>query len=120
MTSKILLDTGPSTRGFHRLEAHFRCPRLYALGYGQAGAGGALARKSREQFPPAAPLVRGSIGHAGLAHLYIRQLHAQNGGNPDRYYKPTEAMALVADSFGDLGLEMLPVATKVVLPIRIG
>ena len=65
-------------------------------------------------FPPSPPLVRGSIGHAGLAHLYARQRAAQAGQDPDSYYKPLEAMSLVAGTFGPLGAEMLPVACRAV------
>ena len=91
-----------------------RCPQLYAWGYGQAGAGGERAKAARERFPLRAPLVRGSIGHVGLAHLYARLMAAQNGADPDAYYLPTEAMGLVADSFGELGTSMLPVAARTV------
>ncbi len=111
---KTLIDTGPSRRGWHRLEAHMRCPTLFAWGYGQAGAGGEAAERSRTRFPPGPPLVRGSIGHVGLAHLYARLKAVQESSDPDRFYLPTEAMGLVADSFGELGAEMLPVATRVV------
>ena len=114
---KILIDTGPSSRGWHRLESHLRCPQLYAWGYGQAGAGGDRAQIPWTHFPPTAPLVRGSIGHAGLAHLYARQREVQRGGDPDRYFLPTEAMEMVARVFGynsELGMQLLPVTTRVV------
>lgn len=121
LADKILIDTGPSSRGWHRLEAHMRCPELFALGYGQAGAGGETAARSRARFPATAPLVRGSIGHAGLAHLYARQLEAQRGRDPDRFYLPTQAMELVARMFAihsrtaaELAAEMLTVATRIV------
>ena len=113
-SSKILIDTGPSRRGFHRLEAHMRCARLYALGYGRAGSGGETAEMSRRRFPPASPLVRGSIGHVGMAHLYARLRAVQRREDPDAYYVPTEAMGIVADSFGELGQEMLPIASRTV------
>jgi len=112
---KTLIDTGPSRRGWHRLEAHLRCPQLYAWGYGQAGSSDSeTVERSRLRFPPGPPLVRGSIGHVGLAHLYARLQAVQEGEDPNRFYLPLEAMGLVADSFGDLGLEMLSVATRVV------
>jgi hypothetical protein len=118
--SKLLIDTGPSRRGWHRLEAHLRCPQLYAWGYGQAGsANPEVALASRLRFPPGPPLVRGSIGHAGLAHLYARLQAVQERSDPDQFYLPTEAMRLVAhsfptDSFAKLGKEMLPIAERVV------
>lgn len=110
MNDKILLNAGPSARGWHRLEAHLRCPQLYAWGYGQGGSNPERAAA----FPPTIPLVRGSIGHVGLAHCYARVKAAQDGTDPDRFYSPLDAMQLCADSFGDLGRQCLPVAAKVV------
>lgn len=66
------------------------------------------------RFPPGPPLVRGSIGHVGLAHLYARQRATQRGEDPERYYKPLAAMDLTAGTFGDLGAEMLPIASRAV------
>jgi len=114
--AKVLIDTGPSRRGWHRLEAHLRCPQLFAWGYGQAGSTNPeTAQASRRQFPPTPPLVRGSIGHVGLAHLYARLRAVQTNIDPNLFHLPTEAMGLVADSFGELGDEMLPVATRVLI-----
>lgn len=109
MSEKILIDTGPSDRGFHRLEAYLRCPMLAAWGYGQGRAEGPNSR-----FPPGPPLVRGSIGHAGLAHVYAIQRATQLGEDPARYYRPLEAMELVAGQFGELGESMLPIAARAV------
>jgi PD-(D/E)XK nuclease superfamily protein len=83
---------------------------LFAWGYGQGGSNPERAKS----FPPGPPLVRGSIGHAGLAHVYARQLATQDGTDPDRYYRPLEAMTLVAGTFGDLGEAVLPVAARAV------
>jgi len=108
----ILLDAGPSSRGFHRLEAYLRCPRLYAWGYGQGGSNPERA----SAFPPAFPLVRGSIGHVGLAHVYARLKWVGEGNDlaSSPHYPPLEAMKLVADRFGDLGQEALPGIVAVV------
>lgn len=108
--NKILINTGPSARGWHRLESHLRCPTLYSWGYGQTATNPDAAAR----FPPTAPLVRGSIGHAGLAHLYAMQREIVAGRDPSTYYSPLEAMRLVADTFGELGAAQLPVAARVV------
>src|SRR3990172_2902807 len=115
MSERILLDTGPSERGFHRIEAYLRCPQLFAWGYGQAGSRDPKVReRSISRFPPTPPLVRGSLGHVGLAHLYARQKATQCGADPAVYHLPLKAMELVAAKFGDLGAEMLPIAVKAV------
>jgi hypothetical protein len=110
VSGKILLNAGPSARGWHRLEAFLRCATLYSWGYGQAGSNPERAAA----FPSTVPLVRGSIGHVGLAHCYARVKAIQEGTDPDRFYPPLEAMRLCADSFGDLGQSCLPVAVKAV------
>ncbi len=104
---KILLNTGPSARGWHRLEAFLRCPRLFALGYGRSGESEEMMAMNRKRFPPAEPLVRGSMAHAGLAHLYARLKASRAGEDPERYYRPSEAVSLVAATFGDMGVELL-------------
>jgi hypothetical protein len=106
----ILLNAGPSDRGWHRLEAALRCGQLYAWGYGQGGSNPERAAN----FPPTMPLVRGSIGHVGLAHCYARMKAAQAGADPNDFYPPLDAMRLCAESFGDLGAECLPAISKVV------
>lgn len=102
MTTPILLDAGPSRCGWHRLEAVLRCPQLYA-GKRQGYLDG-----QRE------PLVRGSIGHVGLAQLYARLRESQRGGDPERYMRPNEAMTRAAMEFGELGTSMLQVAAPLV------
>lgn len=115
---RVLINTGPSERGWHRLEAFLRCQELYAWGYGHGGRVEEALKGEGEpvasRFPPSAPLVRGSIGHAGLAHVYSRQRATQRGEDPDRYYKPLAAMELVAATFGELGAGMLPIAARAV------
>jgi PD-(D/E)XK nuclease superfamily len=102
--SKILLNTGPSERGWHRVETAARCMQLFAynyileIGHGDRG-----------------PLVRGSIGHVGLAHHFARRRAQQQKTDPDVYYEPEEAMRLVAATFGELGEQYLPIATHAVL-----
>ncbi len=101
--SPVLIDTGPSERGFHRLEAVMRCPLLYA--YKRTGALGGGS---------SAPLVRGTLAHVGLAQLYARLQAAQNGLDPETFMEPGLAMAIVSKRYGALGEEMLGVALPLV------
>lgn len=102
--SKILLNTGPSERGVHRLETFARCPTLFAYQY-----------ILKLDLGSRGPLVRGSIGHCGLAHHFARKRAAQQGTDPEVYYEPMEAMERVALTFGELGQEFLPVARQAVV-----
>jgi hypothetical protein len=109
--TKILLDTGSSgVDGWSSISRYLRCPQLYfwheAAEAGWGGSG----------FTQEVPLVRGSIVHAGLAHLYTRQRLVQEGREDEfaRYYSPREAMERVAEKFEPAGIELLPVAERVV------
>lgn len=100
--TKILLDTGPSPRSLWRLAAFLRCPQLYAYNY-------VLGLTES----PTEPLVRGSIGHCGLAHLYAREMMKAKGLDPDIFYEPIEAMHLAAERWGMVGADMLKVVLEV-------
>lgn len=104
--SKILLNTGPSERGWHRLEAWLRCPQLFAYAYLIKPEGGLGDR---------GPLVRGTIGHAGLAHHFARLRAKQRGDDPNAYHTIEDAMALVAAMHGELGEFFLPIALRAVM-----
>ena len=52
-----LIDSGPSERGWHRIESMLRCPRLYALQHIDG-----------VEFPLTRPLVNGIMLHVALAH----------------------------------------------------
>jgi len=109
--TKILLDTGSSgPDGWSSISRYLRCPQLYF--WHEA----AEAERDGSGFTQEPPLVRGSIVHAGLAHLYTRQKLAQEGRRDewDRYWSPREAMELVAEKFEPAGIELLPVAERVV------
>lgn len=99
--SKILLNTGPSPRGAHRLEAALTCPQLYAYHY-------ILGLDLGDRTP----LVRGSLGHVGLAHFYSRLRAEQQHTDPEVFYTPHEAIDLVAPTFGTLGLELAPLVHR--------
>lgn len=103
--SKILLNTGPSERGWHRLESFLRCPQLFAYEQLVLPRGGLGDR---------GPLVRGTIGHVGLAHHFARRQAVQQGTDPERYHKVEEAMTLVSREGGELGRFYLPISTRAV------
>ena len=80
-----LLNAGPSERGWHRIEGASRCLRLFAW-----RESGALTWKSSE------PLIKGSLLHIGLAHVYARQRAEEQGEDPDYYMLPEEAVRALA------------------------
>lgn len=114
MNQKILLNAGSSgVFGGHSTEMAMRClrlyalatlPKLYELGYGVAPKTKLPAFVEEEKKA----LVRGSIGHVGMAHRYARMWATQNKEDPELFYTPIEAMKLVAPTFGRLGEELLP------------
>lgn len=87
--SKILLDAGPSERGWHRIETAARCLRFFALR--ESGA---------VPFPESEPLIRGSLVHIGLAHIYARKQAADSGNDPEKYYSPMDAILKLAEKNG--------------------
>jgi hypothetical protein len=93
MLNKILINTGPSDRGWHRIQDAIICTRLYAYRHvlDLEGSRGAL--------------VLGSLIHIGLAHNYQRQKETQQGRDPDCYYTPLEAIDAAAEQFGDCATE---------------
>jgi hypothetical protein len=99
--SPILLDTGPSKKGAHRLQAILTCPALYGFTKRFDPARGLRSHPAADENR--GPLVRGSIGHVALAHHYARRGCEQNGLPLDTYFPPHEAIDLVANKFGPLG-----------------
>lgn len=99
--TKQLLNAGPSEAGWHRLQTVLRCPRLYAYGSDWDKA----------------PLVKGSLVHMGLAHHYQRIQAEQKGEDPEKWYRPVEAISVYsleeyARTGSQLWLEYAEVAQK--------
>ena len=88
-----LLVTGPSRRGWHRLQLASECLQKYAWTY--------EAPKKNEVKDPlimdagSPALVRGSLWHLAMAHRYSRMQAEQNGENPDVFCEPMEAVTLL-------------------------
>ena len=61
-----LIHTGPSPHSGHKIDKFIRCPQLYA--YGELMPTPPLGQR---QDSPA--LVKGTLGHQGLAHYYRRK-----------------------------------------------
>lgn len=91
-----LLNAGPSPRGWSRLGTMLQCPQRYAWTYvlpPEEGGG------RPNTISPA--LIRGSMIHTGLAHHYQRMQTRVNGGDPEEFYKPVDAMHMQAIQEGD-------------------
>jgi len=112
--TRILLDTGSSgIDGWSSISRFMRCPTLY---FWHEAAERERGERGGSGFTQEIPLVRGSIVHAGLAHLYMRQKLVQEGRANEipSYYSPLEAMARVAEKFAPVGERLLPIAERVV------
>lgn len=87
VNGQILLNSGPSKRGWHRLGLVLRCPQLYAWTY-------------RNPDPDVSrittPLARGILIHVALAHHYERLRYYQKGLDGHLVHHPNEAVRLVA------------------------
>lgn len=104
MTERRILVTGPSQRGWHRLQQVLECPAKYAWGY----LNPVKDKVERD------PLVKGSLIHLGLAHYYQRQMERQQGRDPDLYYTPEEAIRLYAEIAQGLSAKWADLACEVV------
>lgn len=114
---RTLIDAGPSSAGWSSISDFLVCERLYYLKRVSPTTRLEATLEAAKLGAPsfrAQPLVRGSIGHVGLAHEYTRRAAAKAGLDPDVYYPRNEAMALCAETFGKVGKEMLPIASDAV------
>ena len=82
-----IILTGPSPRGWHRLQTAAECLQKYAWGYENG------PRKDISKKPP---LAIGTLIHLALAHHYARMKQEQEGKNPNEYLDPVESVRLVA------------------------
>ena len=94
MPTPILLDAGPSPRGWHRLQLFLECPQRFAFRHRDG-------EKVRDDSHPSPPLATGSLIHVGLAHHYARMQARQQGRDPDAYYEPTDAVAALVTAKGE-------------------
>jgi hypothetical protein len=87
----LVLNSGPSARGWHRLQTAAECLQKYAFEYEVA---------VRPDISKKPPLVTGSLIHLILAHHHMRMKQEQEGKNPEEYMHPVEAVRLVASVNG--------------------
>ena len=97
VSDRLLVFTGPSPRGWHRIAQFLECPSKYAWRY-EAGTTG--HRAPTGPLDEAVPLVRGSLIHLGLAQHYSRMRETQAGRDPETYYTPHEAMDIISEAKG--------------------
>lgn len=110
--TQILIDTGPSgPRGWHGREAMLRCPRR-AQWERTVGRGTGAGSSDRDA------LERGSLLHVGLAHWSARHQAVQHGWDPEQYYAPLDAVALVADREG--WQQWVPLVQRTVSDFAVG
>lgn len=95
MTKPAVLFTGPSQRGWHFREPMGTCPQKWAFEHHpdlqtEPEVIATKAKDGRE------PLIKGSLVHVGLAHVYARRQARQQGWDPGTVATPAEAIAEVA------------------------
>lgn len=79
-----LLDTGPSPRGWHRVQNMLECAQKYSYRY----------NLDKEPTFSAAALLKGSLMHLALAHHYQRLKNKQLGLDPEEWLPAKEAVDL--------------------------
>lgn len=87
---RILINSGSSSSGWHRIEAFLLCPRRFAYKH--------LLKVSEGGGKRALSL--GTLVHIGLAHHYARKKAAAEGKDPETYYTVDDAIALAAAAAG--------------------
>jgi len=78
-----ILDTGPSPRGWHRLQSMLECPQKYAWQY-------ELGVSTFNDESPA--LIKGSMMHMALAQYYYRKKNEQEGKDVDEWMEAKAAL----------------------------
>lgn len=84
-----IIYTGPSPRGWHRLQQAAECLQKYAWKYERPTPEG-----QKKVTSPA--LAKGSLIHLGLAQYYARMRANQQGNPVDEWCSPEEAIRLIA------------------------
>ena len=90
MPERKILETGPSPRGWHRLQYAIECPQKYAYRY-ELGI-----ETFNSSTSPA--LVKGSMMHLILAQHYNRVKNVAQGLDPDEWEEPIKTLQIKADS----------------------
>ncbi len=94
----LIIYTGASSRGWHRLQQAAECLQKYAFTYGPRPGIPGIVNREEEMKRPA--LVKGSLMHLALAQHYARIYMRQNGENPERFEAPEDAVVFMANVLG--------------------
>jgi len=78
-----ILETGPSPRGWHRLQSMLECPQKFAWQY-------ELGVSTFNDESPA--LIKGTMMHMALAQHYFRIKNIDEGKDPDEFMPPKKAL----------------------------
>ena len=110
MSNPRILFTGPSPRGWHRLQTALECPQKFAWEYRYGKVGfddprriallSDKLKQAEEQKSNSPALVRGTLIHLGLAHYYARLRETQNGRDPELYLPPEDALRVFCAAQG--------------------
>jgi len=96
---KKIIYTGPSPRGWHRLQQAAECLQKYAWKYEAPEEEGA-----KDELAKSPALIKGSLVHLALAQHYARMRAEQTeGDSADAWCTPKEAVELIAELEGNTG-----------------
>ena len=102
-----LIGTGPSSPlSGHKIDSWIKCPQLWA--YSNAMDPSPVPRTDT----PA--LIKGSLGHQGLAHYYRRLQAEQEGEDPEQWFSPLAAIEQRAAEEGPMWQEFVTLAQRTI------
>lgn len=93
---KKIIYTGPSRRGFHRLQLAAECLQRYAWSHRIPKDPTPAPEGIKSSEPKSPALARGSLMHLALAQHYARIKAKQEGTPVDAWCEPEEAVRLIA------------------------
>lgn len=102
-----LIHTGPSPHSGHKIDKFIKCPQLYS--YGELMEPSPLGERVES---PA--LIKGSLGHQGLAHFYRQKQANQEGDDPEQWWAPLRAIEERAAREGGSWLDFVSIAQTTV------
>lgn len=96
-----VINTGPSEWSGHGVDAFSHCRQYWRLRYG-----GENSPYRTDSDQPA--LVKGTLFHVGLAHLYARRQARQLGNDPTAFLPPAAAVEALAASRAPVWRDYVP------------
>lgn len=120
----LILDPGPSPRGWHRLQLAAECLSKYAHTFrpgeplqpaqtvslidGELYVDEDENLVQADEFTTSPALVKGSLFHLALAQHYMRIKEEQTGGNPEKWATPEAALQRASIQKGPVAQQVLP------------